>query len=116
MADIRKVQRRIKSAQNIAKITRAMEMVAASKMRRAQERGLAGRPYSEKIEQVIADLAALQGVEEQHPLLDRRPLKNIAVVHITPDRGLCGGLNSNLNRHLGGFVLGQNVPVNVVAV
>lgn len=116
MPDIRKVKRRIKGVQNIAKITRAMEMIAASKMRKAQERGLAGRPYSEKIEQVIADLAALPDVGLQHPLLQRRPVENIAVVHITPDRGLCGGLNANLNRRLAGFVLQQKNPVKVVAV
>lgn len=116
MADIRKVRRRIRGVQNIAKITRAMEMIAASKMRRAQERGLAGRPYSEKIEQVIADLAALPGIGLQHPLLQQRPTKNIAVVHITPDRGLCGGLNGSLNRNLAAFILKQDVPVKVVAV
>jgi F-type H+-transporting ATPase subunit gamma len=85
-------------------------------MKKAQERGLAGGPYSEKIQQVIADLAALPGVELQHPLLQRRPVEKMAVVHITPDRGLCGGLNANLNRSLAGFILSQNVPVNVVAV
>jgi len=116
MADIRKVRRRIRGVQNIAKITRAMEMIAASKMRRAQERGLAGRPYSEKIEQVIADLAALPGIGLQHPLLQQRPTEHIAVVHITPDRGLCGGLNGNLNRNLAAFILKQEVPVRVVAV
>jgi F-type H+-transporting ATPase subunit gamma len=116
MPDIRKVRRRIRGVQNIAKITRAMEMIAASKMRKAQERGLAGRPYSEKIEQVIADLAALPDIGLQHPLLRRRPVEKITVVHITPDRGLCGGLNANLNRRLAGFILGQNVPVRVVAV
>jgi len=116
MADIRKVRRRIKGITNIAKITKAMEMIAASKMRKAQERGLAGRPYSEKIRQVIADLAALPEVALQHPLLQRRPVEKIAVVHITPDRGLCGGLNANLNRRLAGFILEQTVPVNVIAV
>ena len=76
-----------------------MEMIAASKMRRAQERGLAGRPYADKIQQVIADLAALTGVEQApHPLLQRRPIKKIALIHITPDRGLCGGLIGGLNR------------------
>ena len=69
MADIRKVRRRIRGVQNIAKITRAMEMIAASKMRRAQERGLAGRPHPEKIRQVIADLAAPPEVGLEHPLL-----------------------------------------------
>ncbi|MHB8105658.1 MAG: ATP synthase F1 subunit gamma [Dehalococcoidales bacterium] len=116
MPDIRKVKRRIKGVQNIAKITRAMEMIAASKMKKAQERGLAGRPYAEKIEQVIADLAALPDIGLQHPLLQRRDIKKIAVVHITPDRGLCGGLNANLNRHLANFILSQKVPVEVVAV
>ena len=116
MPDIRKVRRRIKGVQNIAKITRAMEMIAASKMRKAQERGLAGRPYAAKIEQVIADLAALPDIGLQHPLLQRRPVKKVAVVHITPDRGLCGGLNANLNRRLAGFILEQDAKVEVVAV
>jgi F-type H+-transporting ATPase subunit gamma len=116
MPDIRKVKRRIKGVQNIAKITRAMEMIAASKMRKAQERGLAGRPYAEKIEQVIADLAALPETTMHHPLLQRRPVKRIAVVHITPDRGLCGGLNANLNRQLAGFILTQSARVEVIAV
>ena len=115
MADIRIIGRRIRSIKNIAKITKAMEMIAASKMRRAQERGLAGRPYSEKIHQVIADLAALPEVGP-HPLLQRRPVAKIAVVHITPDRGLCGGLNANINRRTAGFILEQNVPVSLIAV
>jgi F-type H+-transporting ATPase subunit gamma len=116
MPDIRKVRRRIRGVQNIAKITRAMEMIAASKMKKAQERGLAGRPYAEKIEQVIADLAALPETTMHHPLLQRRPIKKVAVVHITPDRGLCGGLNANLNRHLASFILQQDVGVEVIAV
>jgi F-type H+-transporting ATPase subunit gamma len=116
MPDIRKVRRRIRGVSNISKITRAMEMIAASKMRKAQERGLQGRPYAAKIEQVIADLAALPDIGQQHPLLQRRPVKKVAVVHITPDRGLCGGLNANLNRHLAGFILEKKIPIEVVAV
>ncbi|OGO07722.1 MAG: ATP synthase F1 subunit gamma, partial [Chloroflexi bacterium RBG_13_57_8] len=116
MPDIRKVRRRIRGVRNISKITRAMEMIAASKMRKAQERGLQGRPYANKIEQVIADLAALPDIGLQHPLLQRRPVKKIAVVHITPDRGLCGGLNANLNRRLAGFILEQEAKVEVIAV
>jgi F-type H+-transporting ATPase subunit gamma len=115
LANIRAIRRRIRSVKNIAKITRAMEMVAASKMRQAQERGLAGRPYADKIQQVIADLAALPSVR-LHPLLESRPVKKIAVVHITPDRGLCGGLNSNLNRSTANFILGQSIPVTLVTV
>ncbi|MFC1916596.1 ATP synthase F1 subunit gamma [Chloroflexota bacterium] len=117
MADIRLIRRRIRSIQSTAKITRAMEMIAASKMRRAQEAGLAGRPYSDKIHQVIADLAAIpQTGISLHPLLQRRPVTKIAVVHITPDRGLCGGLNTNINRKTASFILEQSVTVTLIAV
>jgi len=117
LADIRLIRRRIKGVQNIAKITRAMEMIATSKMRRAQDRGLAGRPYSEKIQQVIAALSALpQDDRVIHPLLERRPINRITVVHITPDRGLCGGLNANINRQTASFILEQALPINLITV
>ena len=117
MANIRTIRRRIRGVQNTAKITKAMEMIAATKMKRAQERGLAGRPYAEKIQQVIADLAALPETGRAlHPLLQRRPVAKIAIVHITSDRGLCGGLNANLNRLTGGFILKQTVPVILITV
>lgn len=117
MANIRLIRRRIKGVESTAKITRAMEMIATSKMKKAQDRGLAGRPYSEKIRQVIADLAALSSPDEPlHPLLQVRPVHRIAVVHITPDRGLCGGLNSNINRRAGGFIVEQGVEVDVISV
>jgi len=117
LTNIRTIRRRIRGVKNTAKITKAMEMVAASKMRRAQERGLAGRPYAEKIQQVIADLAALpEAGTTLHSLLQRRLVSNIAIVHITPDRGLCGGLNTNINRLAAGFILEQTVPVNLIAV
>jgi len=94
-----------------------MEMIATSKMRRAQERSLAGRPYSEKIRQVLADLAALpREGEALHPLLQRRPVTKIAIVHITPDRGLCGGLNASLNRRTASFILEQSVSVTLITV
>jgi len=117
MANTRLIRRRIKGIQNTAKITRAMEMVASSKMRKAQERGLAGRPYTEKIEQVIADLATLPHPEEElHALLQRRPVKKIAIIHITPDRGLTGGMDANLNRKTASFILQQTVPVTLILV
>lgn len=119
MASIRVIRRRIRGIRNIVKITKAMQMIAASKMRRAQEHGLAGRPYADKIHQVIADLAAIP-VEEPHPLLRRRPVRKITVVHITPDRGLCGGLNSNLNRLTGTLVVEhqdeKQIPVTIISV
>ena len=117
MANIRLIRRRIRGIQSTAKITRAMEMIATLKMRRTQERGLAGRPYSEKIFQVIADLAALPQVGDSlHPLLQRRPINKIGIVHITPDRGLCGGLNTNVNRKTASFIVEQGVPVTIIAV
>jgi len=94
-----------------------MEMIAASKMRRAQERALAGRPYAEKISQVLADLAAQpQEGGVLHPLLERRPVNRIAIIHIAADRGLCGGLNANINRETAHFILGQTIPVVLITV
>ncbi|MFC1873780.1 ATP synthase F1 subunit gamma [Chloroflexota bacterium] len=118
MANIRLIRRRIRSVQNIAKITRAMEMIAASKMRRAQERGLAGRPYAEKIRQVIADLAAMPRSESvPHPLLESRSVSRIAIVHVTPDRGLCGGLNTSINRQTVSFITEQgSTPADLICV
>jgi len=117
VANIRLIRHRIRSIQSTAKITRAMEMIATSKMRRAQERGLAGRPYAEKITQVLADLAALPDTGRVlHPLLQRRPVAKVCIVHITPDRGLCGGLHAGVNRKTARFILEQNVPVTLITV
>ena len=118
MANIRLIQRRIKSIKNTAKITKAMEMIATAKMKRAQDQAIAGRPYNDKIVQLISDLAAESGTEGAlHPLLERREeIKKIAIVHITSDRGLCGGLNSNMNRLTGYFILEQNVPVTFITI
>jgi len=117
LANIRLIRRRIRGVQNTAKITRAMEMIATLKMRRAQERGVAGRPYAEKIHQVLADLAALSPADDSmHPLLQRRSVAKMAIVHITPDRGLCGGLHASVNRKTASFILEQNMPVTLIAV
>ena len=117
LANLRTVRRRIRSVRNTAKITRAMQVIAASKMRRAQQRVLAGRPYAEKLREVLADVAAeTQGEEIQHPLLARREVRKIQVVHITPDRGFCGGLNSMLNRRAGQFILQQGVSASLITV
>ncbi len=117
MISTRVLRRRIRSIQNTAKITRAMEMIATTKMRRAQDQALAGRPYSDKITQVIADLAAeSSGDNVTHPLLEKRKVNKIAVIHITSDRGLCGGLNANMNRLTGRFILDQKTPITLVTV
>ena len=110
-------RRRIRSVQSTAKITRAMEMIATAKMKKAQDMAIAGRPYSNKIMQVIADLSAQAAAGGAvHPLLLDRPVKRIGIVLITSDRGLCGGLNTNLNRLAGNFILEQKVPVSVITV
>ncbi len=117
MANVRVIRRRIRSVRNTAKITKAMQMVAASKMRRAQLTTLAGRPYSQKIREVLADLMAQPAEgDDIHPLLRRREVKHSQLIFITPDRGLCGGLPSSLNRAAGQFLLGSQVPVGVVTV
>jgi F-type H+-transporting ATPase subunit gamma len=117
MASIQVLRRRIRSIQGTTKIVRAMEMVATAKMRRTQQQALAGRPYTEKIRQVIADIAIEPGVMGQTlPLLEKRDVKKITLIHIGTDRGLCGGLNTNLNRLVAEFVLQQKTPVTVITV
>jgi F-type H+-transporting ATPase subunit gamma len=94
-----------------------MEMIAASKMRRVQERALAARPYAQKMREVLADLAAQPQTDDViNPLLERRPVKRMAIVHITADRGLCGGLNANMNRTTVNFLLEQKVPITLITV
>jgi len=118
LANIRLIGRRIKGVKSTSKITRAMEMIAASKMRKAQESGIAGRPYAEKITQVLSALAALpEESGELHPcLICRKPVNRITLIHITPDRGLAGGLVSNINRKTAAFILEKKVPTNVIAL
>jgi F-type H+-transporting ATPase subunit gamma len=100
VASIREIKRRIKSVQNIAQVTRAMQMVAASRMRRAQEVALASRPYANKAWEILTHLAAQRGNAQQlHPLLTQRdPIRNVALVLITADRGLAGAYNANIIR------------------
>jgi len=120
LASTREIRRRIRSVRNISQITRAMEMVAASKMRRSQQRVLASRPYAERLEAMIGDLAALHLDADgaaAFPLLAHREVKKIAVVLVTPDKGLTGPLNSNILRRAGRFVLSEaEAPVQVVTV
>ena len=100
MPSQREIRRRISSARNIKQITRAMQFVAASKLRRAQDATLASRPYREKLDEVIADLAAVLGGTD-HPLLAERQIDaahNRLMVIITSDRGLAGALNTNTIR------------------
>ena len=107
MANTREIRRRIRSVENTAKITNAIQLVAASKMRRAQDRALQARPYAEKMQAVLGHLSGVASdPESAHPLLERRDINETTVILITPDRGLCGGLIANLERHTGEIVLG----------
>jgi len=117
MISTRILRRRIRSVENTAKICKAMEMIATAKMKRAQDQATAGRPYSEKINEVISHLAYHSRMGgEIHPLLQNRETRKISIIYFTTDRGLCGGLNSNLNRLIGTFISEQIVPVTLVTV
>jgi len=95
MAGSKEIRTKIKSVQNTRKITKAMEMVAASKMRRAQERMRATRPYVEKIRNIAANISHANP-EYRHPfLVSRDSVKRVGIIVVTTDKGLCGGLNTN---------------------
>lgn len=101
MASGKEIRGKIASIKNTQKITKAMELVAASKMRRAKQRMDAARPYADKIKRVIGHLTKAHP-EYKHAFMTVRPVKRVGVVVITSDRGLCGGLNANLLRRLSG--------------
>src|SRR6185436_18613591 len=97
MPSTRDIRRRIKSIKNTAQITKAMQMVASAKMRRAQQLALNGRPYATLMNDVLA--AATQGAGDfRHPLMDGREVKRRGIIVISTDKGLCGALNTNLLR------------------
>lgn len=116
MASSREIKRRIRSVKNVAQITRAMEMVAASKMRRAQRNVLATRPYADRMRELIGDLnARVVGHARRGTFLEVRPdTDRIALIVVTPDRGLAGSLTSNVLRRVGRFILDQQQQGRVV--
>ena len=97
MPSMKEIRGKIKSVQNTRKITKAMEMVAASKMRKAQERMRAARPYADKVRNIAAHMSGANS-EYQHPFLIERPLQNVGLIMVTTDKGLCGGMNTNVLR------------------
>ncbi len=115
----KEIRTKIKSVENTRKITKAMEMVAASKMRKAQERMLKARPYGEKIRRVAAHLSHALS-EYKHPFLEKRDqIKKVGIILVTSDKGLCGGLNTNVLRQLVNKMReldGQKVQVQVTAI
>jgi F-type H+-transporting ATPase subunit gamma len=115
VASQRDIRRRIGAVRNIKQITRAMQFVAASKLRRAQEATLASRPYAEKLDEVLADLAAVLSAED-HPLLAEREGGKRLIVLITTDRGLAGPLNTNTIRYASREILDHPGDLTVITV
>jgi F-type H+-transporting ATPase subunit gamma len=103
MPSLQALRRKIGAVKNTQKITKAMKMVAAAKLKRAQDRILAARPYGHKMREVIADLS-LRVNRAIHPLLQKRAARNIEVLVVTSDRGLCGAFNANILRRAGEFL------------
>src|SRR5687767_3340751 len=103
MASLRDIRKRIRSVKNTRQITKAMKMVAAAKLRKAQDAIIAARPYANTLEEIIRELAARsEGLA--HPLLVARPAKKVELVVLTSDRGLAGGFNSNIIRRASRFL------------
>ena len=116
MASAKEIRGQIKAIQNTAKITKAMEMVAASKMRKAQERVLAARAYAEGIARVVANLMQAHP-EYKHPFfIHREDVKRIGIILISTDKGLCGGLNTNALRLAVKTMKEQDVEVEVINI
>lgn len=115
MASRLQLKRRIRSIKNTAQITKAQQMIAASRMRRAQQRVAATRPYAENIREIVADVSGRSGAEE-HPLLAHRDVRSREIILITPDRGLAGPLVTTINRELIRTIRSEDVPARVVAV
>ena len=117
MASVRQISRRIRSVQNTAKITKAMAMIAASKLRRSQDAATQGRYYSNSMKEMVSNVISQIGDEiANQPLAQQREIKNIGVLFITPDRGLTGGLNSNLMRALDAFIVKEDIPAKIIGV
>jgi F-type H+-transporting ATPase subunit gamma len=102
MPSTRDIRRRIRSVKNTAQITKAMQMVAAAKMRKAQHAALVGRSYADLMNRILGE-AAPRIVTFRHPLMETRPVKRRGIIFVSTDRGLCGGLNSNLAREASKF-------------
>ncbi len=117
MATDREIKRRIRSVKNIAQVTKAMEAVSASKMRRAQQQVLATRPYAQKAQEVLNFLAYLpRNGRPLHPLLQERPVERVLMVLITADRGLAGGFNSHMIRKATQFAEELGKPAQWITI
>ncbi|MCY1040346.1 ATP synthase F1 subunit gamma [Corallococcus sp. bb12-1] len=118
MASLRDIRKRIRSVKNTRQITKAMKMVSAAKLRKAQEAILAARPYAQTLDQIISELAVRSADQElAHPLLASRPVRRVELLLLTSDRGLAGGFNSNIIRRANRFLYEHsNLQVRVSTV
>lgn len=117
MASLRDIKRRIAGVKNISQVTRAMQMIAAAKMRRAQDQVRSSRPYADKAWEVLTHLSQQPGSKDQlHPLLVQRPVKKACIVLINSDRGLAGGYSSNMMRKTAHFIKDYGKPISLVTV
>lgn len=114
MSSLIGIRRRIRSTKNISQITKAMQMVSASKMRRAQDSALATRPFTDKLRAILARVSNAKATDFRHDLTTVRPLNNILVILLSTSKGLCGGLNVNLQRGFGYFAAEH--PESVISV
>lgn len=115
MPSTRDIRRRIRGVKNIKQVTRAMNMIAAARLRRAQGKAESARPYAERITEILQDVQA-GGTGLRHPLLMKREVKRIGLVLVTSDRGLCGGFNAAIIREAAQFIAAQTVPVGLITV
>lgn len=116
MASLRDIRKRIKSVKNTRQITKAMKMVSAAKLRKAQDAVIAARPYAQTLDAVMAQLIAGQDPDDTLPLLTRRDPKKLELVVITSDRGLAGGFNANVNRKAVRFLHDAKHPVEITTI
>jgi len=117
MASLLDMRRRIKSVKNTQQITKAMKMVAAAKLKRAQDRVTAARPFAQKMSEILGSLSAKIGDEFSHPLLDERGDERYLIVHVSADKGLCGGFNTNINKVAQNFIVeNQSKEIEMIAV
>ncbi|MGH8677452.1 MAG: ATP synthase F1 subunit gamma [Burkholderiales bacterium] len=115
MASTREIRRRIRGVKNIKQVTRAMNMIAAARLRRAQVKAESARPYAERLSEILQDVqAGSTGV--RHPLLAKRDVKRVGVVLVTSDRGLCGAFNASIIREADHFLKKQTAEVGLISV
>ncbi len=115
MPSTRDIRRRIRGVRNIRQVTKAMNMIAAARLRRAQTKAEAARPYADRLSAILQDVFA-SGASARHPLLAQRPLKRVGLVVISSDRGLCGAFNAGILREAGRFVEAQTADVGLITV